>query len=252
MALEDKYSLIDAWNALDIQEKEAAEQQDFENFCNYLDAVPLDLTKSLEGNLVAGVDLNPMTWMEYGVRLIDSFESSAFVQLGGGQQGKPMNKTLHYPVFQMGCEQFLKGMWLAKKLTDEDVKFGAYTDVSIRNKINKTLKNEIGGHNLLTLLDTVHQIDEYKEDGSINTFLVRLNALIRDFYFPLYEPCDRSFSWAYSRYPVAFYDSAQKKRETLGFCELPPQTVIKKLFKPIPDKIDKLWKITEYLIKDSK
>ena len=234
------------------KKKVAAMQQAFDAFCHRLDTTPPDLTKTLKDNLVAGVDLNPMTWIHDGMRLIDSYESSAFVQHYDERQGEPMNKTLYYPVFQMACEQFLKGMWLAKQLTDEGIKFGVYTDVSIRIKINKMLKKKTGGHDLLTLLDTVHQIDEYKSNPDINTFLVRLNALIRDFYFPPYKPCDESASWAFSRYPVAFYDSAQKECKPEEYLSLPKQDWIKKLFEPIPDKIDKLWKLTESVIKDYK
>lgn len=68
----------------------------------------------LKGKLIADVDLQPLRWMSEGLQLIDSFHGTVHIQLRDGVQGEPLNRMLHYPVFQTGSELFLKGMWLCK------------------------------------------------------------------------------------------------------------------------------------------
>ena len=94
--------------------KEANEDREFKNWCSYLEDLPADHTRIPRDGFKADVELQPHRWLSEGVRLIESFKGSAHVQHMDGVEVEPMQKFLYYPVFQMGTEIFLKGMWLCQ------------------------------------------------------------------------------------------------------------------------------------------
>jgi hypothetical protein len=76
------------------ESKKATEDSTFNAWCDYLDQIPEDYTLRLKGDLVADLELQPLRWMNDGLKLIDSFHGTAHVQLMGGVQGEPMHKVL--------------------------------------------------------------------------------------------------------------------------------------------------------------
>lgn len=224
------------------ESKKAKEDNTFKAWCEHLDQIPEDYTLRLKGDLVADLELQPLRWMNDGLKLIDSFHGTAHVQLMGGVQGEPMHKVLYYPNFQAGSELFLKGMWLCKFPECRSVKCGDYIEPKKRKEISEQLKKL--GHNLLTTIEEVQKIPEYQDDPLISKFLKRLQALIRTDYFPLYTPTSKSWTWASSRYPIRFYDDPAKEGKSDALKSYPQQWLVRRLFDPIRKQVDNLWKIT--------
>ena len=75
-------------------------------------------------------------------------------------------------------------------------------------------------------------------------FLKRVEAVIRDSYYPLYEADKRSTEWAQSRYPKRFYNDCTEEGMADAYISLPPQWLIYRLFKPMQVRVvDRLWGI---------
>ena len=79
-------------------------------------------------------------------------------------------------------------------------------------------------------------------------FLKRIEAVIRDCYYPLYE-AERSTEWAQSRYPKRFYNDCTKEGMADAYISLPQQWLISRLFGPMKVHVDKLWGIAGLLKK---
>lgn len=98
-----------------IQERNRREnEKEFKAWLDGLVALPGDFELKLMGNLKADVELQPLRWIEFGVDLMESGKEIAHVELSDGLQGPPLSSYLPYPVFCIGTEIFLKGMWLCQ------------------------------------------------------------------------------------------------------------------------------------------
>lgn len=205
-------------------------ERDFVDWCDELAALPADYEPKLVDDLVADIELHPLRWMFRGLDLIRSSKVSF------------LDSILLYPVFQMGAEIFLKGMWLCQfdecRLLEDD----SYIDVTSRQYYNVRLKEL--GHDLLAIIEALRQIPCYRDDAYTIRFLRIVEGIIRMFYFPLYEADKRSNQWVNRRYPKHFYNDAAHWGYADVLQKYPHQSLVAKLFEQMKCHIDVLWMLT--------
>ena len=224
------------------QDARKERKRNFEAWCNELEGLPADFELKLKNGLQADLELQPFRWMGLGLDLLQSSKGTFAVQHFDGRQGPFLDSYLAYPVFQMGTEIFLKGMWLCQFEECRSLGDRAYIDAAKRRHYIERLKNELG-HDLLRCIAANRQITQYQDEADIMRFLKIVEGIVRRFYFPLYEADKRGRHWAHSRYPKRFYkDSAQEGRAD-AFQSYPQQWMIVELFEPMEKRIDRLWQL---------
>jgi hypothetical protein len=158
----------------------------FEAWCRGLEALPGDFEQKLKDGLKADLELQPFRWMHLGLDLLKSSKGTVTVQGFNGKPGPFLDSFLAYPVFQMGAEIFLKGMWLCQFADCRALGDRAYMDPGRRGQYMQRLKNELG-HDLLQMLAANRQIPQYQADAGVLRFLKIVEGIVRQYYFPLYE-----------------------------------------------------------------
>ena len=155
----------------------------YRDWCELMESTPENYKPELEKGLLADIELQPLRWMTAGVEQIESFRGSAHMELMGGVKGEPYHKTLNYPVFHLGCELFLKGMWLCQFKELRKIHQNMYVDKKTRVTYDKELK--FLGHNLINIINDLRKISLYSEDKKIIQFLKIIEGIIRRNYYPL-------------------------------------------------------------------
>lgn len=192
------------------------------------------------------IELQPFRWIESGRDLIQSAKGTLSIQYAGGVSGPPMNAYLTYPVFQMGTEIFLKGMWLCQF---EECRRIAERDwiAADRRKYYQRHIQKLG-HDILGIIEAVRQIPQFDDSVSVCKFLDILQAIIRQHYFPFYESERRSRDWADARYPKRFYNDAEHQAQADSFQRYPEQGIILRIFSEAADEVERIWKLRSNLV----
>lgn len=219
------------------RQNQAHEDELFKAWTERLDAVPSEDFK-------ADVELQPLHWMSAGFDLLQSPKVLSYVQHISGK-GAPLSAVLVYPAFQMGAEMFLKGMWLCQRADCRALAQKDYVNEATRKNYARQLKDL--GHDLLHITKEVRKIPEYRNDPATERFLKRVEGVIRDHYFPLYEADKDVNQWAASRYPVRFYDDVNQRAHADAYKSYPEHKLIERLFKPMLSHVDKLWGLSSGL-----
>ena len=203
-------------------------EKDFADWCDELAAVSADFEPRLKGGIKVHIELQPLRWINSGLDLIRRSKQSL------------LGNFLPYPVFQMGAELFLKGMWLCqfeecRLLGDE-----AYITELKRQHYLKELKTKFG-HDLLKAVAELRLITCYRDDAATARFLKVVESVIRTFYFPLYEGDKRDQKWANCRYPKRFYNDIAQKGDANAWNKYPQQWLVAELFEQMRCDIFRLW-----------
>jgi hypothetical protein len=224
-------------------EEDARKDQEkrFAAWCRDLEALPADFELKPKDGFKADLELQPFRWMSLGLDLLKSSKGTIAVQGFHGPTGEFLDTYLEYPVFQMGAEIFLKGMWLCQFPDCRALADHGYMEEPARLAYQKRLKDL--GHDLLKLIAANRQIAQYPADADIMRFLKIVEGIVRQYYFPLYQADKRGNHWAHSRYPKRFYKDAAKEGRADAFHSYPQQWAIVKLFEPMEHHIDQLWQL---------
>lgn len=219
----------------------------FAAWCGELEALPGDFELTLKDGLKADLELQPFRWMSLGLDLLQSSKGTITVQHMDGQQGPFLDSFLAYPVFQMGTEIFLKGMWLCQFDDCRALAHHGYMDAAKRFTYADRLKKELG-HDLLKIIAANRQLPKYHANADVTRFLKIVEGIVRRFYFPLYAADKQGRHWAHSRYPKRFYKDSAKEGHADSFQSYPQQWAIVQLFEPMEKYIDRLWKLRAGLV----
>lgn len=232
-------------SVLELIEKRNRQQdeKEFTAWCDDLVNLPVGFELQLKGNLKAGIELQPFRWMDSGINLIESSKVIARVQLADGVEGPPLQSYLPYPVFQMGTEIFLKGMWLCQHEDCRILADDSYIEPAERREYHQQLGSKGLGHDLIRIIDAIRNISKYRNDPPTMRFLKIVEGVVRKFYFPLYAADRRELRWAHSRYPKRFYDDRVHKGFADNLRRYPQQSMIARIFRESADRIDKIWKL---------
>jgi hypothetical protein len=222
------------------------DEQEFDRWCEYLASLPAGLEFMPKGNFEADIELQPLRWMSLGIDLIQSSKVTARLELAGGDKGPPISSYLPYPVFQMGAEIFLKGMWLCRHLDCRQLTDSSYVDPATRKKY----RDELGGlsHDLLKIISETRKIPEYHDDASTMRSLDLVERIIRRFYFPPYK-ADKRTRWADSRYPKRVYGDAARQASASNLESYPQAEWVERLFRQMEADVDRIWKLRASLAK---
>lgn len=240
MANHNKPSLVEDLRRTLAEEEARRRAEAYSSWCRDLDALPGDFELRLKDGLQADVELQPFRWMGLGLDLLQSSKGTIAVQHFDGSQGPFLDSFLPYPVFQMGAEIFLKGMWLCQFEDCRALADRGHIDAAKRRAYIERLKNELG-HDLLKGVAANRQIPQYQADATVMRFLKIVEGVVRRFYFPLYQADKRGNHWAHSRYPKRFYNDSSREGRADAFQSYPQQWLIVRLFEPMERHVDKLW-----------
>ena len=218
------------------------EEQEFNDWCDYLLSLPAGLEFMPKGNFKADIELQPLRWTSLGIDLIQSSKVTARVELAGGVQGPPMSSYLPYPVFQIGAEIFLKGIWLCQFPECRALTHSSYIDSDKRQKYLKKLGSNGLSHDLLKVIDEVRRIPEYWRRPSIMRFLKLVERIVRRYYFPPYD-ADKRTRWADTRYPKRVYEDVVHVSSAEGLTSYPQARWIETLFRQMEEDVDHLWQL---------
>lgn len=219
-------------------------EKDFAAWCDYLVILPANFELKPKDDFKADIELQPLRWMDSGIDLIQSSKVLVNIQLPGGVEGPPLSSYLPYPVFQMGTEIFLKGMWLCQYRNCRLLAEASYVDGEKRQRHFENLKSL--SHDLIKIIDAVRKIPKYRGDAWAIRFLKIVEGIIRRYYFPLYQ-ADRWTRWADSRYPKRFYNDSAREARADNFKSYPQQVVVAKLFQEAEQRINRLWNLRDEL-----
>jgi hypothetical protein len=224
------------------EDQQCEDEQEFNDWCEYLLSLPAGLQFMPKGNFIADIELQPLRWMSLGIDLIQSSKVTARVELAGGIQGPPMSSYLPYPVFQMGAEIFLKGMWLCQFPECRALSYSSYINSGKRQKYLKKLGSKGLSHDLLKIIDKVLRIPEYRRRPSIMRFLKLVERIVRRYYFPPYD-ADKRTRWADTRYPKRVYEDVVHVSSAEGLTSYPQARWIETLFRQMEEDVDHLWQL---------
>ena len=225
----------------------ARREKDFTTWCAALEGLPGDFEHKLKDGFKADLELQPFRWLSLGLDLLQSSKGTVTVQQMDGSAGPFLDSFLAYPVFQMGAEIFLKGMWLCQFADCRGLADGDYLDGHTRQAYLQRLTKDLG-HDLLKLIAANRQIPQYQGDAEVLRFLKIVEGVIRKFYFPLYAADKRGNHWAHSRYPKRFYKDTAREGRADAFQSYPQQWLVTKLFQPMEQHLDRLWGLRAGLI----
>lgn len=227
--------VIDVINRQAKQKKDA----DYLKWCNDFSSLPKNSGRELKDGLVAGVELQPSRWIQHGLDLIGSRRAFGVVQMMGGIAGPDLRSFLPYPVFQMGAEIFLKGMWLYQHEECRSVHEKTYVAPHRREHFGKELKKISRTHNLLEIIAQVELISVYSQDQQLTRFLKIVAGISMTFYQPVTQSNSR---WADERYPKRFYCDLSKSGHADAHHSYPEHWPIARLFAEAADQIEFVWR----------
>lgn len=213
----------------------------FTQFCFEMQKIPSDYKPVAKNGFKSDIELQPIHWLRLGNSLISSYIGVSEIQDHQGGTGRYIQQYLEFPVFHLGCEYFLKGIWLCQFAECRHISWDDYIEPQIRKKHFNDLKEQ--GHDLIKLIDALREIEPYKNDQYMNRFFKIIEGVIRSYYFPLYDATKNSGEWAKSRYPIRFYKDPQKTAKADNLKNFPEQRPIQRLFEETQDHLVNLWKI---------
>ena len=221
------------------EEAQSRQETEYRAWCDHFAALPEDLTRTLKDGLIAHVELQPWHWIQHGLDLIGSRKASGTTQFFGGKQGPDLRSFLPYPVFQMGAEVFLKGMWLYQHQECRNCKWDTYIAPEVRNSFLAKIKGISKTHDLLEMIRQVGAIDAYSQDAHLSRFLRILSGVAKEFYLPV---TDGNWRWADERYPKRFYNDSSKVGRADAYKSYPEHGPIARLFVDAADRIEFVWR----------
>lgn len=221
------------------QQEQSRREVEYRNWCNHFASIPSDYTRILKDGLVAHVELQPWRWIQHGLDLIGSRKASGTIQHFGGQEGPDLRSFLPYPVFQMGAEVFLKGMWLYQHTECRSCKDDSYITPAVRANFLKRIKGISKTHDLMKIIEQVKAIDAYSKDVHLSHFLKILSGVVKECYLPV---TDGNWSWADERYPKRFYNDTTKVGRADTLKSYPEQRPLARLFADAAEQIEFVWR----------
>jgi hypothetical protein len=230
-----------AVKVMDVINRQAKQKKDadYRKWCDDFASLPDNSGRALKDGLIAGVELQPSRWIQHGLDLIGSRRASGTVQLTGGIAGPDLRSFLPYPVFQMGAEIFLKGMWLYQHEECRSVHEKTYVAPQRREYFGKELKGISRTHDLLEIIGHVKSIAVYSQNERLSLFLKIVAGISKKFY----QPVTQSKSpWADERYPKRFYGDSSKVGHADAHRTYPEHWPIARLFAEAADQIEFVWR----------
>lgn len=224
-----------------------ADEKEFSDWCNKLCDLPEDFELRVKGGLQADLELQPARWMNLGLNLLQSSKVIAHVQLSNGVQGPSLSSFLSYPVFQMGAEIFLKGMWLCQFEELRHVMLDSYIESAVRDHYAARLgKEQLQGyerlgHDLLRIIEVLRDVSDYQNDAASLRFLRIVEGIIRSHYFPFCKADKGPSRWANARYPKRFYDDIKRVARADAYTSYPQAELIARLFEEAKNHLHDLW-----------
>lgn len=223
-------------------------EKDFNAWCDFLTSLPEDFEPKVKDGLKADLELQPARWLGLGLDLIQSSKIIAHVQLSNALHGRPHASLLCYPVFQMGTEIFLKGMWLCHFDDFRLLTAHSYTDEVTRENFTGRLGRRLPGHaflghDLLEIVNVLREIPEYRSDPPTMRFLKLVDSVTRYYYFPFHKADKGPSRWANARYPKRFYDDKRGVGSADAFHSYPPQDYIAELFEEMKRYLHRFWNL---------
>lgn len=221
-----------------IREREQSERDDeYRSQCDRFAAIPEDFIYTLKGGLIAKIEIQASRWIRHGLALIGSRKASGTIQLYASE-GPDYRAFLPYPVFQMGAEIFLKGMWLYQHEECRKCMHTTYVAPDVRQRLFNEVKGLSPEHDLLVIIRKVEVINEYAQDKHLSRFLKVLGGIARYFYIPV--TAGKS-DWADERYPKRFYNDSSKTAAADALHEYPEHWVVDRLFKEAAEQVELVW-----------
>jgi len=222
---EDYGALIEI---LQSEERERRERQ-YHAWCDHFASEGFT-PRGLTGGFEVHVELQPKRWLQDGLDLIDSRK--------GDRRSPLSDEYLPYPVFQMGAEIFLKGMWLYQHKECRELHHDSYISPEKRKHYDSELKNLSRFHDLLEIIQKVESIERYRRDRLLSRFLKIVGNISKQFYHPL---MDDEKSWANGRYPCRFYNDSAKQSSPEFFNSYPKHILVSRLFAEATERVEELW-----------
>jgi hypothetical protein len=238
--------LLQAVKAKMVARTQRKRMESFKQWCASLDHLPPGTAPTLKRGLIADIELQPHRWLTAGLNLLRTQHIAGSVQATDGFMALPFRSFLPYPVFQMGAEVFLKGMWLCQFPACRRVAHNSYAGKPARVRYGKSLK--ILGHDLLKIVGALREVRKYRDDPSSLCFLNRVEAIIRRYYSPLYAADQRGSEWATSRYPKRFYRDGAGIGRADAMQSFPQQWMVVALFEAMDQYLDGLWQLRAHLL----
>jgi hypothetical protein len=224
-------------------------EKEFSAWCDELYDLPEDFELRVKGGLQADLELQPTRWMNLGLNLLQSSKVIGHVQLSEGVQGPPLASFLPYPVFQMGAEIFLKGMWLCQFDELRFLTSNSYVEEATRalymDRLGRRKRPGYDrlGHDLLKIIESLRDVPHYRDDAPTLRFLRLVESLIRFCYFPFYKADKGHSRWANARYPKRFYDDINRVGRADAYTSYPEGKWVAKLFQDLKDHLCDLWNV---------
>lgn len=219
------------------QEQMKREKQ-YQAWCNQFASPSSDCGRKLKGGYIADVELQPDRWIRHGLDLIGSRKGFGTIQLSDGVQGADFRAYLPYPVFQMGVEIFLKGMWLYQHVECRKIQSDTYIPKERRDYYSKKLRNLSKEHNVLKLIRRVQKIEIYSQDAVLLRFFKIVGCVSKMFYLPV---TNSKYCWADERYPKRFYKDSLKRAGADSFKSYPDHWFISRLFAEAAERLEFIW-----------
>jgi len=231
-------ALIDAVVEIRAKRKRDKQDREYADFCNTFASSLKNNGQVLKNGFTAGIELQPFSWTQLGLDLINSRKATGTIQSFGGVAGADSGAYLPYPVFLVGTEIFLKGMWLYQHKECRKLKFDSYVAQDTRHKYLKEIREISPKHNLLEIISKVEKIDAYQRDEYVDRFLKILTGIIKSYYAPLFT---KNSAWADARYPRRFYNDLKHTSKKEAFKEFPEHILISRMFTECAERIRGLW-----------
>ena len=222
------------------RQKQMKREKQYQAWCNQFASLPADFGRKLKGGYIADVELQPYRWIQQGLDLVGSRRGFGTIELSDGVQGADLRAYLPYPVFQMGAEIFLKGMWLYQHEECRKMQSDTYITKERRDHYSKKLRNLSKEHNLLKLTRRVQAIEAYSQDAALLRFLKALGGISKKFYLPV---TNSQYRWADERYPKRFYKDSLRRAEADSFKSYPDHWLISRLFAEAAERLEFIWTV---------
>lgn len=224
----------------ELSRREQSEQDEkYRLWCDHFTSLPENSQRKLKNGLISHVELQPWRWIQHGLNLIGSRKGFGTIRLLGSERGPDFQAYLPYPVFQMGTEVFLKGMWLYQHDECRNLKSDTYTTRERREHFLAELKNLSRNHDLLEITRHVESIAAYKHDAWLARFLKIIAGISKTYYLPVTGSKNQ---WADERYPKRFYNDVSKHSVADAHQSYPEYWPIARLFTEAAAKLESLWK----------
>jgi hypothetical protein len=221
------------------REAQSKKESDYRKWCDHFASLSENPGRSLKEGLIADVELQPSRWIQHGLDLIGSRRAFGTIQLADGIAGADFRSFLPYPVFQMGAEIFLKGMWLYQQKECRKIRANSYVAPERREYFLGELKNISRTHNLLEIIGHVQSIGVYSQDDQIRNFLKIVVGISKKYYLPVTQG---KSPWSDERYPKRFYDDSSKIGGADALQTYPEHWPIARLFAEAAARIEFVWR----------